>query len=524
MTSKKSILIITLITITVFSIVILFANLFSSFNQPQVQEKLEVYQTDIVLQAAEFDLDAVIEDDDTAEKFTYLRNNLSLGGQTPYVAARSQYLRSRQAAKKNVEIFNQQLDKLQSATPTNLEKNLAEEQIQQEISDEDLFIDKLNLRLGILYAIDSNQAVAEATWQELIQSSDDRIRKTAIALTQLWKQPPIVVDNAQTLIESQLNGWFRYHALKQLYQAQNQEEQLQALTEQEQVSAQNALLKLVALTSIPIIGGAFGVGLFLFLLIQLAWKKEQSLIARNYNKPWSAPWDGLVIWAVLVIGFFFWGQMLLPIVLGLLGTIIPLNVAEMSIRGKAIYVLGNYLALAAGGLSVLYFSLKRFFPLDKDWFRFQWFGTWPLWGLGGYLIALPSVVLVSLLNQQIWGGQGGSNPLLSFALEAQDPFVLFVFFFTAAIAAPIYEEIMFRGFLLPSLTRYVPVWGAISISGLIFAIAHLNLSEVLPLLALGIILGMVYTRSRTLLSSILLHSLWNSGTLFSLFILGTGAN
>jgi uncharacterized protein len=38
---------------------------------------------------------------------------------------------------------------------------------------------------------------------------------------------------------------------------------------------------------------------------------------------------------------------------------------------------------------------------------------------------------------------------------------------------------------------------------------------------LGIILGVVYTRSRNLLSSILLHSLWNSGTLLSLFVLGS---
>jgi membrane protease YdiL (CAAX protease family) len=44
---------------------------------------------------------------------------------------------------------------------------------------------------------------------------------------------------------------------------------------------------------------------------------------------------------------------------------------------------------------------------------------------------------------------------------------------------------------------------------------------VFPLATLGIILGVVYTRSRNLLSSILLHSLWNSGTLISLFILGS---
>lgn len=98
-----------------------------------------------------------------------------------------------------------------------------------------------------------------------------------------------------------------------------------------------------------------------------------------------------------------------------------------------------------------------------------------------------------------------------------------IFFTTAAIAAPIFEEILFRGFLLPSLTRYVPVWGAIGLSSLFFAVAHLKLAEVLPLTALGMVLGIVYTRSRNLLAPMLLHSLWNGATLMGLFILGSGA-
>ena len=160
-------------------------------------------------------------------------------------------------------------------------------------------------------------------------------------------------------------------------------------------------------------------------------------------------------------------------------------------------------------------------PLPEGWFRFNWRSNWFLWGFGGYLVALPLVILVSLINQQIWQGQGGSDPLLYLALQAQDKVALAILFVTAAIAAPVFEEIMFRGFLLPSLTRYLSVSTSIVISGLIFAIAHLSLSEVLPLTVLGIILGTVYTRSRNLLAPMLLHSLWNSGTLLSLFILGS---
>lgn len=176
--------------------------------------------------------------------------------------------------------------------------------------------------------------------------------------------------------------------------------------------------------------------------------------------------------------------------------------------------------MAGGGLSVLYLSIKSFFPLPTDWFKLT-NKNWFWWGLGGYLTAIPLVFFVSLLNQQIWQGKGGSNPLLMLALESQDKFALIIFFITASIAAPIFEEIIFRGFLLPSLTRYMSVGSAIVVSGIIFAIAHLSLAEALPLAVLGIILGIVYTRSGCLLASIMVHSLWNSGTLFSLFLLGS---
>jgi uncharacterized protein len=130
--------------------------------------------------------------------------------------------------------------------------------------------------------------------------------------------------------------------------------------------------------------------------------------------------------------------------------------------------------------------------------------------------------VVSIVNEKIWHGQGGSNPLLQIVLEGKDSNALLLFFITAAIAAPLFEEFLFRGFLLPSLTRYVPVWVAICLSGLLFGVAHLSLSEIIPLTTLGIILGIVYVRTKNLLAPMLLHSLWNSTTLVSLYILGSG--
>jgi uncharacterized protein len=90
---------------------------------------------------------------------------------------------------------------------------------------------------------------------------------------------------------------------------------------------------------------------------------------------------------------------------------------------------------------------------------------------------------------------------------------------TAAVAAPLFEEYLFRGFLFPSLTRYFSVWQSIGLSGLIFAVAHLSVSEILPLAVLGSILAYVYYRTGNLLASMLIHSLWNGGSLLTLYLL-----
>lgn len=81
---------------------------------------------------------------------------------------------------------------------------------------------------------------------------------------------------------------------------------------------------------------------------------------------------------------------------------------------------------------------------------------------------------------------------------------------------------MFCGFLLFFLIKYMFIWGVIIVSGFLFVIVYLNIFEVLFLVVLGIILGVVYIRFCNFLFFILLYSLWNSGILLSLFILGSG--
>ncbi|NET54616.1 MAG: CPBP family intramembrane metalloprotease [Merismopedia sp. SIO2A8] len=187
----------------------------------------------------------------------------------------------------------------------------------------------------------------------------------------------------------------------------------------------------------------------------------------------------------------------------------------------ALLTLTVYIAMSAATIGVLYWSIKPYMPLDSEWFRVKVQEKWWLWGVGGYVVAIPLVIGVSIGNEYLWQGRGGSNPLLKIVLEEGNGLALGMFFFTAAIAAPVFEEILFRGFILPSLTRYTSTWGAIALSSLLFALAHLSVSEVLPLMTLGCVLGIVYTRSKNLLAPMMVHSLWNSATMVGLLVLGS---
>ena len=85
---------------------------------------------------------------------------------------------------------------------------------------------------------------------------------------------------------------------------------------------------------------------------------------------------------------------------------------------------------------------------------------------------------------------------------------------TTVILAPILEETVFRGFLLPSLTKYMTVPWATAASTVVFAVAHEhNTGDTAQLLAVGAMAGISYARTRNLATSIVVHASFNLGVL-----------
>jgi sodium transport system permease protein len=71
------------------------------------------------------------------------------------------------------------------------------------------------------------------------------------------------------------------------------------------------------------------------------------------------------------------------------------------------------------------------------------------------------------------------------------------------------EELTFRGFILTGLRSRFPVWTAVLISSFLFALYHMNVFQAVPTFILGMVLGMLAVRSRSILPSMLFHLLYN---------------
>ena len=78
------------------------------------------------------------------------------------------------------------------------------------------------------------------------------------------------------------------------------------------------------------------------------------------------------------------------------------------------------------------------------------------------------------------------------------------------VVAPITEEVLFRGFLLPPLITQMGRWPAIFTGGLLFGLLHgSDAPAIMPLAVLGVMLGWLRVASRSLWPALTLHMVNN---------------
>jgi membrane protease YdiL (CAAX protease family) len=93
-------------------------------------------------------------------------------------------------------------------------------------------------------------------------------------------------------------------------------------------------------------------------------------------------------------------------------------------------------------------------------------------------------------------------------------------FLTVGITGPILEEVLFRGVILDGfLNRYKP-GKAIFWSALLFGLFHMNPWQFIPAFLIGLLLGYIYFKTRSLFPVIFIHIINNSFSYLMVYIFG----
>ncbi len=108
-------------------------------------------------------------------------------------------------------------------------------------------------------------------------------------------------------------------------------------------------------------------------------------------------------------------------------------------------------------------------------------------------------------------------PMHSALLESLEDIVTFQnmaefipLFIAAVILAAIIEEMLFRGLLLRTLEARIDTTNAILISALLFAVIHMNPWWAVQILILGVILGVLSWRTKSIVPCIIVHGINNT--------------
>ncbi len=79
-----------------------------------------------------------------------------------------------------------------------------------------------------------------------------------------------------------------------------------------------------------------------------------------------------------------------------------------------------------------------------------------------------------------------------------------------AVVPALCEELLFRGVLLRALSRRFDAAVAVLVSALAFSLYHLNLAQLAPSFVLGLALGAVSLRARSIIPAMLIHAINNA--------------
>lgn len=129
-----------------------------------------------------------------------------------------------------------------------------------------------------------------------------------------------------------------------------------------------------------------------------------------------------------------------------------------------------------------------------------------------WLAALPVLWFFAFVWRLALAAAGQSPDLqksMQLFLDAPDLATRAAFVFFAVAVAPVAEEALFRGILLPLFARRAGAFAAVAISSLVFAAMHADLGTFVPLAAYACALAVAHARCGSLRVPVAMHVVFN---------------
>ncbi len=252
--------------------------------------------------------------------------------------------------------------------------------------------------------------------------------------------------------------------------------------------------------------GGIYVALMLGLLHHRNPPNRRALTATISSRAWSTPELGLAL-ALLFL-------------LHILATLVVLAFFDSSTTRIA---LSGILSYAASFAIITRINHKRG-------------GSWAAgFGLGGrhmktlllspvfYLGTIPFLMLATavwhLLLEQVFGMEIELQEAMQFIAQGS-LWIRVLFILMAVVAAPLFEELVFRGLLFPYLVKHTGLAGGILLVSMLFALMHLHTASLVPIFLLSAALCIAYWRTGSLWVSIGMHAIFNATSILALILMG----
>jgi membrane protease YdiL (CAAX protease family) len=228
-------------------------------------------------------------------------------------------------------------------------------------------------------------------------------------------------------------------------------------------------------------------------------------------------WLAVVLPAWVLVSFAL-AQVLTAIILGLLELIgVPFGTINQAVLSTSLSVVVYVLSLAITiGLPWL---IRRLRTTSSD-LGLQRFPSWLELGITpvAFLVyVFISAILTALAAQFLLFIDFEQAQETGFDQLGQN-YEYVLAFLTLVILAPIAEEVLFRGYLFGKLRKHAPVWVAIIVTSLLFAVVHGAWNVGIDVFALSIVLCLLRVWLKSIWAPILLHMLKNGIAFYFLFI------